>query len=189
MVTSVMVTAVMVTAWPYPRPMPLGLPEWTVLALVCEQSAHGFAIAALTAPDGPLGRVWQIPRPLVYRAIGRLAEGGLIAEEAVESGRGPQRTVYRPTDAGRAAVAEWLAEPVVHIRDVRSHLLLKLALLDRLGRDPTGLLRRQRTVLAPIAAAVAAETPTDGPFDATLLAWRRATTAATMGFLDDLLGG
>ena len=73
-----------------------------------------------------------------------------------------------------------------HVRDVRSHLLLKLALLDRAGRDPTDLIRRQRAALEPIAEAIKAERPERLGFDATLLAWRRATTAATLDFLDDI---
>ena len=84
------------------------------------------------------------------------------------------------------AVAHWLDTPVQHIREVRSHLLLKLALLDRAGVDPTGLLERQKATLEPIAEAINAESPGSAGFDATLLAWRRATTAATMNFLDDI---
>ena len=164
----------------------LSLPEWTVLAVVSEGSTHGFAIAQLTAPGGELGRIWQIPRPVIYRSIGRLLDLGLLTPRSVESGRGPQRTVYSATAQGAAAVAHWLDTPVQHIREVRSHLLLKLALLDRAGGDPAGLLERQRAILAPIADAINAESPGSGSFDATLLAWRRATTAATMNFLDDL---
>lgn len=55
--------------------MDWALPEWTVLALRREEPRHGFAIATLTAPDGALGRVWQVPRPVIYRALGRLAAG------------------------------------------------------------------------------------------------------------------
>jgi hypothetical protein len=75
------------------RPV-LALPEWTVLAILSQQPAHGFAVAQLTAPHGELGRVWQIPRPVIYRAIGRLAEAGLITPQSVEAGLGPQRTIY-----------------------------------------------------------------------------------------------
>jgi DNA-binding PadR family transcriptional regulator len=60
------------------------LPEWTVPAVLREGPAHGFAIAALTAPQAELGRVWQLPRPVVYRALSRLAEAGLIAPAAVD---------------------------------------------------------------------------------------------------------
>jgi DNA-binding PadR family transcriptional regulator len=168
------------------EPVIMGLPEWTVLAVMSKQPTHGFAVAQLTTPDGELGRVWQIPRPVIYRAIGRLAEAGLIAPQGTEPGQGPQRTIYAATDEGRRAVGAWLDTPVGHVRDIRSHFLLKLALLHRLGADPADLIRRQRAVLAPIAAAVDAETPRDNGFDATLLAWRRANAAAAIAFLDDI---
>ncbi len=164
----------------------LSLAEWTVLAVLAERPAHGFAIAQLTAADGELGRIWLIRRPFVYRAIGRLVEAGLITPDTVESGRGPQRTLYTVTPSGREAAAGWLDTPVAHVRDVRSHLLIKLALLDRAGRDPTDLLKRQKAALEPIARAITAERPERHGFDSTLLAWRRATAAATLSFLDDI---
>jgi PadR family transcriptional regulator AphA len=164
----------------------MSLPEWTVLAVVTEGPTHGFAIARLTAPQGELGRIWQIPRPIVYRAIGRLVDLGLITPGAVESGRGPQRTLYSATPQGLSAVRHWLDTPVEHVREVRSHLLLKLAFLDRAGGDPAGLLARQRAALEPIARAISAERTGSEGFDATLLAWRQATTAATLSFLDDI---
>jgi DNA-binding PadR family transcriptional regulator len=165
----------------------LSLAERTVLGLLSEQPAHGFAIARLTAPGGDLGRIWQIPRPVVYRSITRLLDAGLLTQDAVESGRGPQRTLYAVTPEGRRLAAEWLDTPVEHVRDVRSHLLVKLALLDRAGHDPSDLLRRQRAALEPIARAIQAERPGADGFDVTLLAWRRATTAATLSFLDDVI--
>src|SRR5438045_625160 len=154
-------------------PPSLSLAEWTVLALVSERPTHGFAIAQLTAPHGELGRIWHIPRPVVYRAIGRLLETGMVVPGAVESGRGPRRTLYSATPRGQEAVRRWLDTPVEHVREVRSHLLLKLALLGRAGGDPAGLLERQKVTLEPIAAAINAESPGSGGFDATLLAWRR----------------
>jgi len=165
----------------------LPLAEHAVLAMLSERPAHGFAIARLTAPGGELGRIWHIPRPVVYRSIGRLLDAGLITPAAVESGRGPQRTIYTATPEGRQVAAQWLDTPAEHVRDLRSHLLLKLALLDRVGGDPTDLLRRQKVILEPIAEAVRTERPQREGFDATLLAWRRATAAATMNFLDDIL--
>jgi len=168
---------------------PLSLAEWVVLVLVAERPTHGFPIAQLTAPDGELGRIWQMPRPIVYRALSRLSEAGLISPDGSEPGRGPQRTIYAVTPAGRTAANGWLQTPVEHVRDVRSHLLMKLALLHRAGLDPTGLLQRQREVLAPIAAAIAAERPDPDGFEATLLAWRRANARAAISFLADVTPG
>jgi DNA-binding PadR family transcriptional regulator len=164
----------------------MSLAEWTVLALISEHPTHGFAISQLTAPGGELGRIWQIPKPVVYRAIGRLEEAGLVAPQTVEAGNGPQRTIYCATPAGQEAVRAWLDTPVEHVRDVRSHLLIKLALLDRAGTDATGLLQQQKAILRPIALAIATERPQHKGFDATLLAWRRATASAALSFLDDI---
>ena len=164
----------------------MSLPEWTVLAILSQRQAHGFAISQLTAPGGELGRIWHIPKGVVYRAIGRLQEAGLITPDCTEPGLGPQRTVYTAAPAGKQAAQEWLGTPVRHVRDIRSQLLLKLALLDRAGADPASLLRRQRAALEPIARAIeAGQAPPEG-FDATLLAWRRASAAAALDFLDTI---
>jgi PadR family transcriptional regulator AphA len=160
------------------------LPEWTVLALLREQPRHGFAIAACTATNGYVGRVWHIARPVIYRALDRLEADDLIHPQTVESGPGPQRTIYEPTPAGRDAVDQWLDEPVMHVRDMRSHLLVKLALLYQRGIDPRPLLDRQREVLDPIVHAVAAQ---PGGFDAILFAWRHANASAAMTFVNGLL--
>ncbi len=161
----------------------LSLAEWLVLGVLSQEPLHGFAVAQLTAPGGELGRVWQVPKAVIYRAIGRLLQAGLVTPEGTEAGQGPQRTVYTATPPGREAARDWLATPVGHVRDIRSQLLLKLALLDRAGDDPAGLLQRQRGVLEPIAQAIEARHDPGG-FDATLLAWRRATAQAALDFLD-----
>jgi DNA-binding PadR family transcriptional regulator len=164
----------------------MSLPEWLVLTILSQQSAHGFAVAQLTAADGELGRVWQIPKAVVYRAIGRLLEAGLIAPEGTEPGLGPQRTVYTVTADGRAAAGRWLFAPVEHVREIRSELLLKLALLDRAGENPAPLLQAQRAVLEPLVGAIESRRARSDGFDATLLAWRRATAVAALDFLDTI---
>jgi DNA-binding PadR family transcriptional regulator len=166
--------------------VPMALAEWTVLVLLSQRPAHGFAVSQLTAPDGELGRIWRIPRPVVYRAIGRLLDAGLITPESVEPGLGPQRTIYTVTAQGREEAERWLSTPVEHVRDIRSHLLIKLALLYRADRDPCDLLGRQRAALEPIARGIQARRDEQDGFDEILLAWRRATAAAALGFLDEI---
>ena len=163
----------------------MGLPEWTVLAVISEQPTYGFAVAQLTTPDGELGRVWQIPRPVIYRAIGRLTDAELITAQGTEQGhQGPHRTIYAATDSGHEAVSKWLDTPVEHVRDIRSHLLLKLALLHRRGTNASGLIQRQRATLAH-AQAIADDSPQDS-FERVLLAWRRANAAAAITFLNEV---
>jgi len=163
---------------------PLSVPEWLVLAILAQQPVHGFAVAQQTARDGELGRVWHIPKAVIYRSIGRLLDAGLIEPEGTQPGLGPQRTVYKATQAGHAAAQRWLRTPVQHVRDIRSQLLLKLALLDRAGENPAELLSRQREVLEPIVRAIEAASAQDGGFDVILLAWRKANALAALNFLD-----
>ncbi len=164
----------------------MSLPESLVLAILSKQPMHGFAVAQLTAAGGELGRVWQIPKAVIYRAIGRLLDAGLVVPQSTEQGLGPQRTIYAATPEGGEAARRWLHTPVAHVRDIRSHLLLKLALLDRAGDDPADLLRDQRVILEPIAEAIEDQRAQSDGFDATLLAWRRATAAAALDFLDTI---
>ena len=97
--------------------------EWAVLALLCERPAHGGAIASQLTPEGELGGVWTMGRPLVYRSIEILEQRDLIEASGFEPGiRGPNRTILAPTAAGRDSLMRWLAEPVDHVRDVRSLL-------------------------------------------------------------------
>jgi PadR family transcriptional regulator AphA len=170
-----------------PEPLPeMSLPEWLVLANLGQHPAHGFAVAQLTAAGGELGRVWQVPKAVVYRSLGRLLDAGLIVPEGTEPGLGPQRTVYTVTAEGRAAARRWLREPVGHVRDIRSVLLLKLALFDRTGQDPAELIDAQRAVLVPLVGAIEERRARSAGFDGVILAWRRATAVAALDFLDTI---
>jgi hypothetical protein len=50
-------------------------------------------------------------------------------------------TMHEATEAGQAAAVSWQHRPVQHARDIRSELLVKLALLDRSGANPSAALR------------------------------------------------
>ncbi|MGH9129394.1 MAG: PadR family transcriptional regulator [Acidimicrobiales bacterium] len=165
----------------------ISLTECLVLALVAEGPTHGFAVARLTADDGPVGRVYRVPRPLVYRAIDRLALAGLVEAVRVEPGnRGPQRTLFTVTEEGQLLVDDWLSSPVRHARDVRTELLMKLALLDRLGADAGPLLAAQHEALGPIVEALAQQQQLARGFDRTLAAWRHECTASALRFVEEM---
>ena len=67
---------------------------------------------------------------------------------------GRVRTILGPTPSGRRLLARWLAEPVEHVREVRSLFLLKLLFLERQGSDPQPLIEAQLNVLGPVAEAL-----------------------------------
>jgi DNA-binding PadR family transcriptional regulator len=144
--------------------------EWIVLSLVCEGLTHGGAISRLMGPDGDLGRIWRVPRGVVYRSLDRLSDLGLIRSAGQEpSSQGPVRLLVEATEAGQAAAVAWQHRPVQHTRDIRSELLVKLALL------------------VPLAGALRDRMATATGFDRTLLLWRYETASATVRFLDALV--
>ena len=112
----------------------LSLAEWLVLCVVCEEPRHGFAIARLLDSDGSLGRIWRVPKPVVYRSVQRLEQLGLVRSAALQpSHQGPAKSPVDATPAGRRLATAWLDRPAGHNRDVRSEVLVKLALIDRAG--------------------------------------------------------
>jgi DNA-binding PadR family transcriptional regulator len=171
------------------RPVPdLSAAAWAVLGAVAEGPTHGFAVAQLLAADGDLGRVWTVARPMVYRELDKLIQLHLVAEGAIErTGQGPARTIVEATPTGRGALRRWLIEPVKHVRDVRSALLLKLALLARSDVDPRPLLAAQREWFEPQLAGLEQTRDQAEGFERTVAQWRLANSRATLRFIDAAL--
>jgi len=161
------------------RDVDLGLAEHTCLALVCEGVEHGWAIGSLLAPAGDLGRIWTLSRPLTYRAIDQLVERRLVARRGTAPGRGRERSLLRATAAGRNAATEWLGRPVAHLREIRSELLLKLALRERAGLSSDALVEAQRGQFADVFESLIAS-PAGNAVDR----WRRESARAVRRFLD-----
>jgi DNA-binding PadR family transcriptional regulator len=162
--------------------------EWAVLALLSERPSHGWAVASQLDPSGELGSVWSLGRPLVYRSIDILAERGLIEPAGHEPGlRGPNRTIYRTTCAGATALVQWLEEPVEHVRDVRSLLLLKLIFAERTGIDPTPMLESQHATIRDAVAMLSDRMRTSNGSEAILLRFRLESTKAVQRFVEGLL--
>ena len=58
-----------------------------------------------------LGNFWSESYGQIYPQLTQLAQDGLIEPEAEPPSSGRNKKVYRITDAGRRALADWLAVP------------------------------------------------------------------------------
>jgi DNA-binding PadR family transcriptional regulator len=162
--------------------------EWSVLALLANDPAHGWALAKDMSRSGEIGRVWSVARPLVYRALELLQSRGLIEAVGSERGsRGPNRALFKATDRGREELARWLAEPVDHVRDVRSLFLLKLVLIDRAGLESQPLLKAQRRQTLPTIAALEKRLRSSVGTEHVFVRFRLESTRAVVDFIDGLL--
>ncbi len=162
--------------------------EWSVLALLSDAPAHGWAIAKAMSRNGEVGSVWAIGRPLVYRAIDMLEGRGLIEAVGSEPGsRGPNRALFKATPEGREALARWLAEPVDHMRDVRSLLLLKLVLIERAGLDSRPLLEAQLALTLPAIATLEARLRRSVGTENVFVRFRLESTRSVAHFIESML--
>ena len=152
----------------------LGLAEAVCLNLVAQEPRHGWSIVKALAPDGEVGRVWSLSRPLTYRALDALAGAALIEAQGSEPGSGPPRTIWRATTRGRRIARNWLRRPVSHMR---TEFLLKL----ELGAPAPELARAQLEVFAPVFAGLQRLADAD-PADV-VARWRVESAEATRRFL------
>jgi DNA-binding PadR family transcriptional regulator len=162
--------------------------DWAILSLLVERPAHGWALGLEMGRTGAIGQVWTVGRPLVYRTLGTLEQRGLIERVGDEKGsRGPNRELFQATAEGRRAAMNWLAEPVTHVRDIRSLLLLKLLLLVRTGRPTRPLLEAQRAAVLPVAGSLRAGLETSRDSQRILLRFRLESTLGVIAFIDGVL--
>jgi PadR family transcriptional regulator AphA len=157
--------------------------EFVCLTLITQKISHGWALGDVLAPDGELGRIWSLSRPLTYRAIDGLVDKGLITRTGQAAGRGRDRVLLAPTPAGRRLARKWLDTPVEHLRDVRIELLVKLSLRERVGLDNAILLAAQQELFAPTIDVLTSGHVDDDFVDL----WRRESARAVRRFLEQAL--
>lgn len=159
----------------------LSLADHVCLGLIAEGPVHGWAIVKLLAPDGDIGRIWSLSRPLTYRSIDRIAACGLVERRQV--GR---RTELQITRTGRRVASRWRDRPVEHLRDLRTEFLVKLRLHERSGVSSVDLVRRQLEQLDPVIESLTAP-----PATSAVDLWRQESARAARRFLvriaDDLV--
>jgi PadR family transcriptional regulator AphA len=157
--------------------------EWVCLTLITQEVSYGWALGTVLAPDGALGRIWTLTRPLTYRAIDGLVDKGLVTRTGQASGRSRDRVLLAATPAGRRLVERWLDTPVEHLRDVRTELLVKLFLRSRVGLANEALLTAQQRQFEATIDALTSPSPDDDLVDV----WRRESARAVRRFVDQAL--
>jgi DNA-binding PadR family transcriptional regulator len=161
------------------------LGEWACLGLLVSGRSHGFAIAARLKPEGDIGRVWSLSRALTYRSLDQLTSRGYVVAVGEEPGiAGGNRTILAVTRSGRAQLRRWLRTPVLHLRDLRTELLLKLVIAELCGIDISDMLEAQREHIVDVAEALAV----DDAADDVVAMWRSEASQAAVRFIDAVRG-
>lgn len=87
----------------------MALPH-AILVALCEQSSSGYELARRF--DRSIGYFWAATHQQIYRTLRAMeADGWVHVTEIAQRGR-PDKKVYTVSDAGRAELARWIAEPL-----------------------------------------------------------------------------
>jgi DNA-binding PadR family transcriptional regulator len=117
--------------------------RYGILALLAEAPSHGYQLKS--AFERRTGNQWLLNIGQVYTTIQRLEQKGLVEAIEPDGAAEDDRRDYRITDAGRAELDAWFANPVVLEEPSRDELTIKVLLATAAGSiDVTGLLQRQR---------------------------------------------
>ncbi len=116
--------------------------KFPILALLVASPAHGYELKQQL--EGHFGAALPpLNTGQIYTALARLERDGLVEGDAVAEDSRNKR-VYRATEAGRAAVDDWVAQPSQGTR-LRDEFFMKLILAGRTGiAPPAALIERQR---------------------------------------------
>jgi DNA-binding PadR family transcriptional regulator len=129
--------------------------RYLVLGLLTIQPMTGYDLKR--AFDSSVRHFWAADRSQLYRTLAGLVEAGLADVEVVTQENYPDRKVHHITDAGRAALRDWLASPL-EPEDSREPFLGRLFFADQLDEDGvTALLAARRAQAEEAIDALTAE--------------------------------
>jgi DNA-binding PadR family transcriptional regulator len=106
--------------------------EHAILVSLAERSATGYDLARRF--DASIGHFWKATHQQVYKVLARMQEQGWVDVELVAQAGRPDRKVHRITDAGRAELRRWSAEPIGP-EVLRSSFAVALRGLPNVDRD------------------------------------------------------
>jgi len=140
----------------------MSLPH-AILTSLLERPCTGAELARRF--DKSIGHFWQATHQQIYRALGALEAGGLIAARDQATARGSQRH-YDVQPAGRAELERWTAVEAPP-RPIRDELLVRVRAAAALGTvDMAAEIRRQQrlhaTALQRYRDIEALDFPADG---------------------------
>ena len=166
-----------------------------LLALSESGTGHGYDLARQFSPDAPLGNVVRLEPGMVYHHLKKLERLRWVSAVPDAAPGRPARRLFALSSSGRSELGRWLAEPVVHTREIRLDFLVKLylaLLLDpvlavRLVDEQRNLCARLVDSLANRLRSVQAEDDEDAVtsrFSDMVLDMRLAQTRAALAWLD-----
>lgn len=111
--------------------------------LSVDPDTSGYALG--TFAQHSVAHFWPVTRTHIYNELARLERDGYVSARQVAQAKHPDKRVFRLTEAGAAALDEWLHTSEVTAERRRNPLLLKIFFAHRMPPDRLAeLLARHR---------------------------------------------
>jgi len=118
-----------------------------ILGFLSQKPQHGYMLRAAFELLVGGEEIWDVKPAQIYTTLARLEESGLIRQQGVDQGAGPEKRVYSLTPAGKKELASWFATGVGEERQ-RDEFFVKLMLsLNAEGAAPAAVIQSQRGTL------------------------------------------
>ena len=114
---------------------------YAILALVATKPQTGYDIARQMKP--PWGHFWQAKHSQIYPELARMQKRGLVEFTQIDQKARPARKVYSATEAGKAALADWVATPPQD-RPLNDEIAIKAYSLGRISPAQSAALIREQ---------------------------------------------
>ena len=88
----------------------MALPH-AILVSLSEQSGSGYELAHRF--DRSIGFFWSATHQQIYRTLRAMEDNGWVVVTPVRQHGRPDKKVYSVSEAGRAELARWIAEPLI----------------------------------------------------------------------------
>jgi len=112
--------------------MQLSNTAYVVLGALERRPRSGYDIKQFADKDIRL--FWAVGFAQLYPELKQMVEAGLIEAEDASTG-GRKRTLYRITDLGLEALADWVSDPDTPPQELRDELLVRLFFSDVADRS------------------------------------------------------
>src|SRR5579883_2391763 len=96
---------------------------YALLGLLARAPHSGYDL--IRQMEEPIGFFWHARRSQIYPELARLEQAGMVSHTVVEQQERPDKKVYSITEAGRAALTRWAAEPM-SVPSERDEFMLKV---------------------------------------------------------------
>lgn len=107
--------------------------KYVLLGALSYQALTGYQIKQFV--DTSARHFWYAQPSQIYRTLSQLESEGLLKSEIQPQDDRPDRRLYQLTEAGRADLLDWLAQPMTEIEPTKDSFLLRLFYSAKIDKE------------------------------------------------------